>query len=181
MTEVKSPAQENPRLSNTEERKQSSSKRKYISVNYKTRKELLRIIGEENLTIKTAAERLQINYSNAKNIVKVYKKEHRIEKLPKKPNLTLKEITSPFYSRGAIPVKAALLPFYDAQEAQKFLSWTKDKKKIQEMERKQQTSSNQSTRAGVDQLAKLPTEERDGAAFSFETYRFLIPRRFSWV
>eukprot|EP00826_Nyctotherus_ovalis_P016124 TRINITY_DN14645_c0_g2_i10.p1 TRINITY_DN14645_c0_g2~~TRINITY_DN14645_c0_g2_i10.p1 ORF type:complete len:182 (-),score=37.00 TRINITY_DN14645_c0_g2_i10:260-805(-) len=180
MTEIKSPAQEDPSINNTEERKQSSNRRKYISVNYKTRKELLRIISEENLTIKTAAERLQINYSNAKNIVKVYKKEHRIEKLLKKPNLTLKEITSPFYTRGAIPVKAALFPFYDVQEAQKFLSWTKDKKKMQEMERRQQTSSNQSTRAGMDHLAKLPTGEKEGPTFSFEAYRFLIPRRFSY-
>ena len=103
----------------------TSSKRKYVQVDYDRRRELLHIIDEENLTIKSAAEKLSINYSNAKNIVKLYKKEHRIEKLPKKPNLTIKQITSAPIFRDSAIYKDALLPFYDPVEAMHFLGRAK--------------------------------------------------------
>lgn len=178
MNEIKSPAQEVPEIPEFGDNKLPNNKRKYISVNYNTRKNLLKIINEESLTIKTAAERLGINYSNAKNIVKVYKKEHRIAKLPKKPNLTLKEVTSAFYFRDSIPLKAALLPFYDANEAQQFLNWTKEKKKKQDMENQQQVVSNHSTRSGIDLPLKLPIEEKNKHIFDFEVYRSEIIYRF---
>ena len=110
-----------------EELKEPAAKRKYIQVDYDKRKQLLQIIDEENMTIKSAAEKLSINYSNAKNIVKLFKKEHRIEKLPKKPSLTLKEITTPSMNNGAIPFQAALLPFYDPAEAEQFMNRHKQK------------------------------------------------------
>eukprot|EP00826_Nyctotherus_ovalis_P060112 TRINITY_DN8409_c0_g7_i1.p1 TRINITY_DN8409_c0_g7~~TRINITY_DN8409_c0_g7_i1.p1 ORF type:complete len:180 (+),score=30.74 TRINITY_DN8409_c0_g7_i1:153-692(+) len=175
MTDKKSPAHSAPKLDNSEGEGLSTVRRKYVPVNYDTRKELLKIISDENLTIKAAAARLGINYSNAKNIAKIYKKERRIEKLPKKPNLTLKEITSPFYSKNSIPLRAALLPFYDANEAQQFLNW----KKTKDMEQWQQANSNQSTRSGLDMAGKVLAEERKGSAFNFEAYRIAITDRFS--
>jgi len=104
-----------------EESQTPSHKRKYIQVDYDKRRELLKLIDTESLTIKTAAEKLHINYSNAKNIVKLYKKENRIEKLPKKPHLTLKQITTPQYIQGNISMDKALLPFYDPLEAEQFM------------------------------------------------------------
>lgn len=47
--------------------------------NYK-RSELLRLVKEENCTLKEAAEKLKINYSTAKTIIRVYRKENRIFK-----------------------------------------------------------------------------------------------------
>ncbi len=103
-----------------EESKSSHGKRRYVQVGYSKRRELLEMVEEGNITIKSAAERLKINYSNAKNIVKLYKKEHRIEKLPKKPSLTLREITCPPFDHDGLPFKTALLPFYDPVEAERF-------------------------------------------------------------
>ena len=151
-----------------EESKQSSSKRKYMPVDYDKRKELLRIINEENLTIKTAAERLRINYSNAKSIVKLYKKESRIYKLPKKPKLTLNEITNPFYFRDNIPFKEALLPFYDLVSAQPFMAWSKSKHTKLSMDF-DNISANSVSRKSI-------MEERR-PRFSFEIYRPEIESR----
>lgn len=179
MNVEKSPAHSASKLDNSEEERLSTARRKYIPVNYNARKELLKIITDENLTIKAAAARLGINYSNAKTIAKIYRKEKRIAKLPKRPKLTLKEITSPFYSKDSIPLRAILLPFYDAKEAQQFLNRSKDKKKKKDMEQWQQANSNQSTRLGLDVGAKVLAEEKDNGAFNFEVYRTAITDRFS--
>ncbi len=104
-----------------EESKVSNGKRRYIQVGHDKRCQLLQMLEGENVTIKSAAERLSINYSNAKNIVKLYRKEHRTDKLPKKPSLTLREITCPHTDSSAIPLKSALLPFYDPQEAERMM------------------------------------------------------------
>jgi hypothetical protein len=63
---------------------QKRNKRNYIQVDTDKRKELLEVIQEEKMTIKAAAEKLKINYSTAKNFVKLYRKYGRIQKLPKK-------------------------------------------------------------------------------------------------
>jgi len=120
-TSNKNPCQSPSITGMGKEVQETSSRRKYVQVDYDKRKELLHIIDEENLTIKSAAEKLSINYSNAKNIVKLYKKEHRIEKLPKKPSLTIREITSAPLLRDSAVYKDALLPFYDPVEALQFL------------------------------------------------------------
>ena len=60
------------------------SKRDYTKVPEDKRLQLLKIIQNEQLTIKTAARRLGINYSTAKNIVKIFRCEKRVTILPKK-------------------------------------------------------------------------------------------------
>ena len=99
----------------------ASSKRKYVQVNYDKRKELIQVMDKEHLTIKSAAEKLHINYPTAKNIVKLYRREQRIEKLPKRSNLTLNKITSPPIRADAALYQAALSPFYNEDEAAKIM------------------------------------------------------------
>ncbi len=97
-------------------------KRKYIQVGYELRKELIEVINQEHLTIKSAAERLNINYPTAKNIVKLYRREQRIEKLPKRAGLTIKKITSaPEKTEEDALYQAALSPFYNLQEAERIM------------------------------------------------------------
>jgi len=67
-------------------------KRKYSQVDQEMRKELLRIIESEQLSIKLASEKLGINYSTAKNIVRIFRKEKRMNKLPKRVNKALEEV-----------------------------------------------------------------------------------------
>ncbi len=61
-----------------------ASKRGYTKIAEEKRLRLLRMIQDEQLTIKTAALRLGINYSTAKNIVKIFRCEKRTSVLPKK-------------------------------------------------------------------------------------------------
>jgi predicted DNA-binding protein (UPF0251 family) len=64
------------------------TKRTYIPIDMDIREDLVRIVEEENITIKQAAQKLKINYSTAKHIVKIYKKtgyvssQIRIKKQP---------------------------------------------------------------------------------------------------
>ena len=51
-----------------------SQKRSYIPVDYANRKGLVDLVETHGMTIKDAARRLQINYSTAKHIMKVFKK-----------------------------------------------------------------------------------------------------------
>eukprot|EP00831_Metopus_contortus_P043774 TRINITY_DN3512_c0_g1_i1.p1 TRINITY_DN3512_c0_g1~~TRINITY_DN3512_c0_g1_i1.p1 ORF type:complete len:227 (+),score=28.84 TRINITY_DN3512_c0_g1_i1:173-853(+) len=60
----------------------AKTKRAYTVVSSKQRKELLDLILKERVTIKNAAERLNMNYSNAKSIVRIFSNERRIEKVP---------------------------------------------------------------------------------------------------
>lgn len=60
------------------------TKREYRKISYEKRHELLSIIEHDQVTIKSAAIRLNINYSTAKNIVKIFRHEKRINTLPKK-------------------------------------------------------------------------------------------------
>ena len=62
----------------------SSAKRGYRRVGYDKRKELLHIIENDQVTIKAAAKRLNVNYSTAKNIVKLFRQEKRISPLTKR-------------------------------------------------------------------------------------------------
>ena len=103
------------------EKEPSGQKRKYIQVDYEKRKELIQVIHSSHSTIKAAAEKLNINYPTAKNIVKLYKREHRINKLPKRPNLTLKKITSPAPKFEDGLCRDALSPFYNQAEAERIL------------------------------------------------------------
>lgn len=181
MNSIQSPIQTNSQLDDHEDIKQYPNKRKYIPVDYDSRKKLLKIIAEENLTIKAAAERVGINYSSAKNIFKVYKKEHRIEKLPKRPKLTLRQVTSPFYSRDSIPLKAALLPFYDYNEAQQFINWSKDRKGREGAKEEPKIGSNLSSSSRTELPAKSIPKETNINTFNFESYLPIISYRFFFV
>lgn len=99
----------------------SPTKRKYVQVNYEKRKELIQVIDKEHLTIKSAAEKLNINYPTAKNIVKLYRRDKRIDKLPKRPSLTIKKITSPPQRTEDLLYRAALSPFYNKAEAERIM------------------------------------------------------------
>ncbi len=101
--------------------KQQTPKRKYVQVEYEKRRELIQVITREHLTIKSAAEKLNINYPTAKNIVKLYRREQRIEKLPKRPNLTIKKITSPTPKSGDALYNVVLSPFYNEAEAERIM------------------------------------------------------------
>ena len=103
-----------------------SQKRAYVQVEYEKRKALLDLLNSEFSTIKSAAAKLNINYSTAKNIVKLYRKDKRIHKLPKKVPLTLKKITT-VPEREQCPCPQALLPFYDAGAAENMLAKVKGK------------------------------------------------------
>lgn len=50
------------------------TKRSYVPVDMDKRQQLIKVVEEEGLTIKEAAQNLKINYSTAKHIVKVYKR-----------------------------------------------------------------------------------------------------------
>jgi hypothetical protein len=50
------------------------TKRSYVPVELDQRMQLIKIIEEEGVTIKEAANALKINYSTAKHIVKLFKK-----------------------------------------------------------------------------------------------------------
>lgn len=52
----------------------------YTQVSNDSRKELIRLIHEEGLSIVKAAEATAIYYPTAKAINKVYKREHRVQK-----------------------------------------------------------------------------------------------------
>lgn len=73
-----------------------SKKRAYIQVDYEKRLELLEQIQKDHSTIKAASEKLKINYSTAKNIIKLYRKESRIHKLPKRGGLGIRHIGDSF-------------------------------------------------------------------------------------
>jgi hypothetical protein len=104
----------------------AAPKRAYVQVEYEKRKALLDLLNSEFATIKSAAAKLNINYSTAKNIVKLYRKDKRVHKLPKKVPLTLKKITT-VPEREQCLCAQALLPFYDAGEAQNMLAKLKPK------------------------------------------------------
>jgi molybdenum-dependent DNA-binding transcriptional regulator ModE len=54
--------------------------KKYVLLSNKQREELCKLIHEEGLTIKEAAERCGIPYANAKAVNKTFEREHRTEK-----------------------------------------------------------------------------------------------------
>eukprot|EP00826_Nyctotherus_ovalis_P006498 TRINITY_DN11552_c0_g1_i1.p1 TRINITY_DN11552_c0_g1~~TRINITY_DN11552_c0_g1_i1.p1 ORF type:complete len:151 (-),score=36.65 TRINITY_DN11552_c0_g1_i1:127-579(-) len=61
----------------------SLEKRGYIKVPDKKRRQLIRLLQEEQLTIKAAAVQLDIHYSAAKCIVKIFRQEKRVTALTK--------------------------------------------------------------------------------------------------
>lgn len=54
-------------------------KREYNKIPKELRKQLLETIEQGQLTIKAAAQQLGINYSSAKNIVKIFRQQERID------------------------------------------------------------------------------------------------------
>eukprot|EP00826_Nyctotherus_ovalis_P037507 TRINITY_DN3422_c0_g1_i2.p1 TRINITY_DN3422_c0_g1~~TRINITY_DN3422_c0_g1_i2.p1 ORF type:complete len:184 (+),score=26.36 TRINITY_DN3422_c0_g1_i2:215-766(+) len=66
-------------------------RRQYVQVGVELRRRLLDVIGTKRLSIKAAANEVGINYSTAKNIVKIYRRERRTHKLSKK---SAKEVES---------------------------------------------------------------------------------------
>ena len=81
---------EQPHLDNQENDKMT--KRTYNQVDLELRKRLLDAIQTRNLSIKTASDELGINYSTAKNIVRIYRREKRMNKLPKRVNKALEDV-----------------------------------------------------------------------------------------
>ena len=59
------------------EKQNTSGKRGYVKIPNDKREDLIKIIAEKQLTIKEAAQTLGINYSTAKNIVKIFRQEKR--------------------------------------------------------------------------------------------------------
>ena len=89
-----------------------AAKRAYTKVSATARRKLIRNVIEGDLTIKDASKKLGINYSAAKNIVKVFRKREQLNELshdlneakdpnsnPKRPDL----ITKRFYITKVYP------------------------------------------------------------------------------
>ena len=54
------------------------SKRNYMPVEQAKRNQLIKLVSDDQITIKDAASKLKINYSTAKHIIKTYKKEQEV-------------------------------------------------------------------------------------------------------
>ena len=54
-------------------------KRNYVSLSVERRRELIEAVLEQEIPIKEASQLLDINYSTAKHIIKLYKKTGQIE------------------------------------------------------------------------------------------------------
>lgn len=67
-----------------DEDQEKACKRAYVQVDLPRRKKLVELVSDESMTIKEAAKLLNINYSTAKNIVKIHSLYGRIETFPKK-------------------------------------------------------------------------------------------------
>lgn len=108
----------------TDETKMSehNNKRAYIQVDYQKRRELLEQIDKDHSTIKAASEKLNINYSTAKNIIKLFRKEKRIHKLPKRVGIGLRSVTDSSKKRANFPhFPKDLLFLYSPDDAAKLL------------------------------------------------------------
>eukprot|EP00826_Nyctotherus_ovalis_P047615 TRINITY_DN549_c0_g1_i17.p1 TRINITY_DN549_c0_g1~~TRINITY_DN549_c0_g1_i17.p1 ORF type:complete len:180 (-),score=16.76 TRINITY_DN549_c0_g1_i17:221-760(-) len=143
----------------------TSVKQVYSQVDFTLRKELLHVIGKEQLSIKSAASKLGINYSTAKNIVRVYRKENRVNKLPKRVSRALanvlnkqkqppKKVTR-FSAKTFSLVEKEAIP---SVENTKFEDAKSKEEKLVPMEDK---------------------EERKGPTFDFSVYRSLIAEH--WI
>ncbi len=84
----------------SDESSQMCNKRRYNQVDVDLRKELLHAIESQQLSIKSASEQLGINYSTAKNIVRIYRREKRMHKLPKRVNKALEEVLKAWKKPG---------------------------------------------------------------------------------
>ena len=78
------------------------TKRSYIPVEVNKRQQLIKAVEEEGLTIKEAAQNLNINYSTAKHIVKVYKKTGDVSTSmlnKRKPDVDIKGLEGTVYDQ----------------------------------------------------------------------------------
>ena len=74
------------------------TKRKYMSITTKKKLDLVNLFDSGGITIKEAAIRLNLNYSTAKHIIKIYKRgeDHSyFYKCLKKPTLSTKNVLNP--------------------------------------------------------------------------------------
>ena len=69
----------------------SKTKRSYNTVESSKRQKLIRMVNEDQMTIKEAASRLKINYSTAKHIIKSQRTEVSVK--PSTPQSTPSAIT----------------------------------------------------------------------------------------
>eukprot|EP00826_Nyctotherus_ovalis_P064903 TRINITY_DN9530_c0_g1_i9.p1 TRINITY_DN9530_c0_g1~~TRINITY_DN9530_c0_g1_i9.p1 ORF type:complete len:298 (-),score=78.77 TRINITY_DN9530_c0_g1_i9:230-1123(-) len=82
----------------------------YEKIEDATRYKLIQMQQQKNMTLKEAAEKLDINYSTAKTIVQTYRKENRISRKPKHMKETKKSIRrEEFLSRVLTQAKLAKL------------------------------------------------------------------------
>ncbi len=77
-----------------------AQKRRYSQIDCRLRKELLQAIDTGRLSIKDAAEKLGINYSTAKNIVRIFRRESRMHKLPKRVSKALESVVGTWKKPG---------------------------------------------------------------------------------
>eukprot|EP00831_Metopus_contortus_P008472 TRINITY_DN1324_c0_g1_i1.p1 TRINITY_DN1324_c0_g1~~TRINITY_DN1324_c0_g1_i1.p1 ORF type:complete len:185 (+),score=0.05 TRINITY_DN1324_c0_g1_i1:104-658(+) len=91
------------------ESKISKGKREYSIVSLDKRQELIDLIESQTLTLKDAAEKVGIKYSTAKNIVKIYVKEQRINPKPKRVSKILKQYSC--LEEEGIPLSMSLTQF----------------------------------------------------------------------
>ena len=55
--------------------------RTYTKLSNIKRKELIHLVEVDGVKTKTAAKQLDVTYHNAKQIIKIYRKEERVEKI----------------------------------------------------------------------------------------------------
>lgn len=83
--------QENPALNDADV---SKRKRNYSYIKLGTRQRLISLVYKEGFQIKEAAQMIDINYSTAKHIIKLFKRTGSIEtKLMQKNKLSPQDIT----------------------------------------------------------------------------------------
>ena len=56
----------------------------YKRISNNQRSKLIEMVEEEGLSIKKSAKLMSYHYSTAKNILRIYRQEHRVEKIPNK-------------------------------------------------------------------------------------------------
>lgn len=162
---LKSPCNKKEKVDAEDEKREGKKitnqgcKRQYIQIDIEKRKELLEELEKNNTTIKNAAEKLNINYSTAKNIVNVYRREKRIHTLPKRNSCNFKTNEN----GGHIP-QSGMMSFYNAEEAEQMMSeYGKKKPRLEEKSEARQFDLPASQ---IGTLTKDPERQSNGGHMS---------------
>lgn len=132
-------------------RKKRGRKKRYHPIIDNIRKELIDAVSNKGEKIKEAAERLQINYSSAKSIFQVFKKEGRLNRkvlirktIPETQDSTSTKVTDEVKTPSSIQIDSTETPVIEAQKA-----------KITELS----PSSGQSEKKQRDNMLSQPQSE----------------------